>query len=271
MCLVIAHLGPIAVEENGSWLWVVAPLGATAWLYLRGMSRLPGTTAKGKRHVGAGCALALLLLIFAPPLERATEMLFSAHMVQHLVLIAPIPVLLIYGHVGRGLVMGLPDPLRRTSWRLRHRAGRALDRLTTLPAIAVFFALVIWGWHVPALYDAAVAHEPIHLLEHASMLAASFLFWDAVMDARRGFLGRSILVFGTAFQTGLLGAVLVFARSPLYESHLHQTFVSWSPLFDQQLAGLIMWVPMGGVFLSAVAVIFFQRLNEPESRLRVDV
>lgn len=267
----IAHLGPIAVEENVSWLLLVVPFCLAAALYATGISRLPGTTARTRRIAGAGGAFVLLFAVFAPPVDEVTDSLFSAHMVQHLILIVPVPLLLIYGHVGRALTMGLPSSVRRTTLGVRHWAGRTLDQIATLPVVAVFFALVIWAWHVPALYDAAVANESIHFLEHLSMVVAALLFWGTLTDPRRGFLSRSILVFVTAFHTGLLGAALVFARSPLYGSHLDQTLVSWSPLFDQQLAGLIMWIPMGGVFLSTLAVIFFHRLSQPEPRVSVDV
>jgi putative membrane protein len=268
---VIAHIGPVPIEENVSWLLLVASLCLTAALYARGISRLPGTKARQRRIVGAFGALALLFIVFAPPLERVTDSLFSAHMVQHLILLVPVPLLLIYGHVGRALVMGLPLSARRVSLHSRHWLTRTLDQLASVPVVTVFFAIVLWAWHVPALYDAAVANETVHFLEHLSMVLAALLFWGTLTDPRRGFLTRSILVFVTAFHTGLLGAVLVFARSPLYRSHLDQTLVSWSPLFDQQLAGLIMWIPMGGVFLSTLAVIFFHRLNQSEPRVSVDV
>ena len=133
--------------------------------------------------------------------------------------------------------------------------------LNRTPVELVFFAIVLWTWHMPAVYETAIRLGAVHLVEHGTLLGAGLLFWGHVLDRRRGFLRRSMLVFVTAFHTGLLAAVLVFAPAPLYRVHLHQTLLPLSPLADQQLAGLIMWIPMGAVFLGTLAALLLEVLG----------
>ncbi|MGA7269532.1 MAG: cytochrome c oxidase assembly protein, partial [Acidimicrobiia bacterium] len=210
------------------------------------------------------------ITIFSPPAERAADALFSAHMVQHLALLVVVPLLFLYGHTGRCMMMGLPRSWRRVSIPPRRLGGRAMSLLNWMPVVTVTFAAVLWAWHVPALYDVAVRNDFVHLTEHAMFLSVALLFWGNVLDRRRGFLRRSMLVFATAFHTGLLGAILVFAPAPLYSVHLHQTLLSITPLTDQELAGLIMWIPMGAVFMGTLAGLMLRGLGQSEVRQALD-
>lgn len=266
----MAHIGPFPWEEltfsSLGWL-VPIPL---AWVYARGSARLPGAGNRGRRAVAFAGGVIVLMAVFSPPAERAAEALFSAHMVQHLALLVVVPPLLLYGHAGRCLMMGLPRSWRRVSFPPRRLGSRAMSLLNRLPVVTVAFALVLWAWHVPALYDGAVRHDFVHLTEHATFLSVALLFWGNVLDRRRGFLRRSMLVFATAFHTGLLAAILVFAPAPLYSVHLHQTLVSITPLTDQELAGLIMWIPLGAVFMATLAGLILRGLGRPEVRQALD-
>lgn len=241
-------------------------------LYLRGLVALPGLTRPGRRLAAFIGGVVLTMVIFAPTVETAADALFAVHMVQHMVLIVAVPVLFTYSHGFRYVMMGLPRRVRRVVHPIRRSVrkwGRWM-RWSALPAAAVVYAATLWAWHIPALYDTAVANTTVHLLEHASMLLAGLLLWGGVLDARRGFLPRSMLIFGTAFHSGLLGALLVLASEVLYRSHLSQSVVSITPLQDQQLAGLIMWVPMGGVFLVTLAILVIRVLDDPDRVLVSD-
>jgi putative membrane protein len=263
---VIAHVWIISAEEMlFSGLLITAPV-LGGWLYMRGLVALAGVTTPGRRFAAFACGVALLIVAFAPPVEAAADALFSVHMAQHLVVIVAVPVLLTYSHTLRYVMMGLPRGARRVLHPIRRNARR-WTRWLTLPAVAIIYAATLWAWHLPVLYDAAVGNELVHLLEHASLFLAGLLLWGGVIDSRRGFLPRSMLIFGTAFHSGLLGALLVLASEVLYRSHLNQTLASISPLQDQQLAGLIMWIPMGGVFLVTLAILVIRVLDGSEAGL----
>ncbi len=259
----IAHVGVFPAEEFLLWgLLVVGPI-LGGWLYVRGMSALPGAEHTGRRFAAFICGTVLLMIIFAPPVDEMVDSLFSIHMAQHMVLIVAVPILFTYARAFRFVMMGVPREARRLLYPLRRRS-RAWLGWSTLPVATALFAVALWMWHVPGLYDLAIENTMVHLLEHVTLLGAGFLMWAAVMDPRHGFLPRSMSIFGTAFQTGLLGALLVLTPEVLYRSHLDQTLVSISPLQDQQLAGLIMWIPMGGVFLATLASLIIRMLDSPD-------
>lgn len=180
----------------------------------------------------AGAVVALASLL--PPLHGWAAALFSAHMLQHLVLIfmaAPL------------IALGLP----------RRLPGNAV-------VIWIANAGAMWAWHLPVAYDAAVASRLLHGLEHISFLGTAVLFWGFVL--RRSDvspLTRVGLTFATALQSGALGALLAFASRPLYSSHLAST-ERWglTPHQDQQLAGALMWVPPGIVYLSVMLVLLYR-------------
>jgi cytochrome c oxidase assembly factor CtaG len=112
----------------------------------------------------------------------------------------------------------------------------------------------LWLWHMPNLYEAALRNDLTHAAEHTSFLGPALLFWGIVLaHGRRVHVGPALLlVFATMLQSGGLGALIVFAQTPLYASH-EAGAAAWglTPLQDQQLAGTIMWVPMGVVYLLA--------------------
>ncbi|MGD2059624.1 MAG: cytochrome c oxidase assembly protein [Acidimicrobiia bacterium] len=270
MHAVIAHVGAFPAEELLFWCLIVVGPVLGGGLYVRGMAVLPGAYHRGRRFVAFAGGMVLLMAIFAPPVDEMVDSLFSIHMAQHMVLIVAVPVLFTYSRAFRFMMMGVPRDTRRLLYPLRRRS-RAWLRWSTLPFATAVFAVALWIWHVPDLYDLAVENTMVHLVEHATLLGAGFLLWVGVMDPRRGFLPRSISVFGTAFHSGLLGALLVLAPEVLYRSHLNQTLVSISPLQDQQLAGLIMWIPMGGVFLATLAVMIIRILDGADPGVVADV
>jgi cytochrome c oxidase assembly factor CtaG len=125
----------------------------------------------------------------------------------------------------------------------------------------------LWIWHNPALFDAAVAADWLHWLEHALFFGTALLFWRAVIKAasgREAAAAALIACFMTLLQSGLLSALLSFARQALYRS---PTPLPWgmSPLEDQQLAGAIMSLPMCAIYLLAGLAMAFRLLTPPRS------
>jgi cytochrome c oxidase assembly factor CtaG len=165
--------------------------------------------------------------------------------------------LLVLGMPLAPMLWGLPATWRTGVGRtLQARSVRAVGEVLLAPLVVGMIGTVaLWLWHIPSLYEAALRHEAAHAAEHASFLGAALLFWGVVLPAghRRVRAGAALLlVFVMMVQSGALGALILFARSPLYAAH-EAGAVAWglTPLQDQQLAGTIMWVPTGAVYLLA--------------------
>jgi cytochrome c2 len=144
-------------------------------------------------------------------------------------------------------------------------------RAITAPFVAwLIHAIVLWGWHVPFLFQATLESEWVHALQHASFFGSALLFWWAVLHARERGLGYGAAVlymFTTALHTSLLGVLLTFTTKLWYPIYTGTT-ASWglTPLEDQQLGGLIMWIPAGVVYIVAGLALFAGWLRESESR-----
>lgn len=219
--------------------------------------------------------LALVVALISP-LDGLSAALFSAHMAQHMLLILIAAPLLVLGEPGTALLWALPLGGRRGvgHWWQRRRGLRAFwhgcSRLGAAWAIAV---ATLWAWHAPALYQAALRSEPVHVLEHASFLLTSGLFWWTLL--RRGAHGRVnygagiVAVFAMALQGGALGALMTFSTAPWYPAYAASAArYGLSPLDDQQLAGLIMWIPAGVAYLLAACALFVAWLNAVEAEDR---
>jgi putative membrane protein len=183
--------------------------------------------ARPRQAAFAG-AWGLLAVLYVSPICALTVALFSARVGHHVLLTMAVAPL---------LVLALP-----TGWGQTRRL---------LPALAVSTA-TLWFWHAPDVYAAAFSHPAIYWAMQMSLLATAAWLWLGIIRARSG--GAAALVaLGSATQMGLLGALLVFAPQPFYLPHLATTLAfGFSPLDDQQLAGLIMWVPANLPLLAAV-------------------
>ncbi len=187
----------------------------------------------------AGLALATLPLV--SPLDAAGDrFLISAHMLQHVLIGDAAPALLLLAVRGPLLAFVLPAPL-----------GRVLARVEALPAYGLyalaFWAVAMFAWHVPAVYDYALSHPAVHELEHASFLTAGLLVWTQLIDpARRRRLstGQRLAFAGALLVLGQLLADSLFLTGPLYPAYVDQPqrLLGLSPAADQQLAGLVMMV-----------------------------
>jgi cytochrome c oxidase assembly factor CtaG len=280
-----AHAG-LAPEPHDVWsAWALEPTvligtALAALLYRRGLRALwtRAGVGHGVARWQARCyyaGLVALLVALVSPLDAVADALFSAHMVQHLILIVVAAPLLAAGAPLLVYLWALPGGGRRAVRRAWSRAGRV--RKATRVLLGAFsawilHAVALWAWHVPALYDLAVANEWVHALEHTCFLVTGTLFWWVVLP-RGGALRRShgaamLYVFAFALQATLLGAFLTLSSRVLYHAHLHTT-AAWglTPLQDQQLAGVVMWVPCGVVYLAAMIGLFLLWMREAERRV----
>jgi putative membrane protein len=207
------------------------------------------------------------------PVHALGAVLFSGHMLQHELLIAAAAPLLVLGRPLVPVLWALPAEWRRTAgaWT-RVGAVRTTWRALTTPACAwLLHAIALWIWHLPAPYEAALASNALHTLQHASFLGTALLFWWALVHGRAMRMGHGtavVYVFTTALHTGGLGALLTFAPAA-WSGTYEGTTAAWglTPLEDQQLAGLIMWVPGSFPYLLAALALTVAWLRESERRV----
>jgi putative membrane protein len=267
-------------EAWPGWSWdplVVLPLTLAVLAYGRGLAALwraarPGS---GIRRWQAGAFAAgwlVLALALLSPLDALAEASFAMHMVQHQAIMLVAAPLLVLGAPLAAFLWALPPAWRRrvggiASLRPWRTAWRGLGRPATAWGL---YALALWAWHAPRLYDAALASYWLHALQHVTFLAAALLFWRAAFDGRAGLAGRGVAILGVALagiHSAILGALMTFAARPWYaHAAAPETALLLTPLQDQQLAGLIMWVPGGLVHLLAGAALAAMALRDAERR-----
>lgn len=254
------------------WNWepsILLSLILPAILYIAGVARLWRRAGVG-RGVSAWQAAAFaagILSVFvalASPLDLWSEQLFSAHMIQHLVLILIAGPCLVGCAFPVAALAALPEGWARAfgrAWSRSHRLRRGwawLDR----PFMGwLLFGGILWLWHLPVLYQAALRSELLHALEHLMFLASSMLYWWTLLRSRGGPVlrfGSAVLsLLTTGFHSGVLGALLAFSAHLWYPAY-SSSALAWSltPLEDQQIAGLVMWLP-GGIGYTLLATFFF--------------
>jgi putative membrane protein len=263
-----------------AWSWEPSVLAGTG-LLLAAYAVESWRTAPRERptrlHTAAffGALAALGLALLSPLDVLADRYLFSAHMLQHLLLVMAVPPLMLIGVPTRWLHGIRESPLAV--------AERALGQ--PLVALAAF-TLCLAVWHVPELYEAALANERLHVLEHLTFLATASMFWwpvvqPRVASAQLGYLGRMVYLFVAAVPSSALGALLTLAPTPLYPTYAVATDQgdalqlrallrgSWglTPLADQQLGGLLMWVPGGLVYLLAIWIISLRWMGTEQTSI----
>ena len=261
--------------------WAIDPLSVGLLVLLAGVYWRGSTLLARRRHypgehrrraAAFWSAWAALAIAFGPPLEPLTAVSFAAHMAQHELIMLIAAPLLVLARPSGVLLWGLPSGAAGLLASLaRARAMRACIEFfcTPLAAGLLHFA-VLWVWHMPAAFEAGLANEVVHWLQHVSFFVSAWVFWFAVLAAGRGGERRGaalISMLATVIHTGILGALLTFSPSVWYGSYRVGT--GWSgltPLEDQQLGGLIMWVPGGAVFLVAGVVLMGLWLKEAETR-----
>lgn len=276
--IVFAHVGePLRPHD----LWAAWPLEpvttvallASAWAYGLGLRRLwhAAGVGRGVRRWEARAFVAgwvVLALSLVSPLHALGGVLFAAHMTQHELLMVVAAPLLLLGRPVVPFLWALPPRGRRVVGDAASRPAIARGwRVLTNPVVAFgAHAVAVWVWHLPALYDATVTSELAHAAQHTSFIATALMFWWVVL--RRGGAPIALaILFGTTLHTGVLGALLALAPAPLYDSYLATTG-AWglTPLEDQQLGGLIMWVPGGAAYVIAALALVVRMLRDSETR-----
>ncbi|HVX39805.1 MAG TPA: cytochrome c oxidase assembly protein [Gemmatimonadaceae bacterium] len=257
------------------WAWepgVVLPLALTAAIYARGTRVLRRRTRRTPSAGALACfwsGLVIVALSLVSPLHEASEQLFSAHMIQHELLMTVGAPLLVLGRPGVVLLWGVPATARpRVARVLRAAPVRRAWRTLVRPLDAwLLHGVAIWAWHIPLLFQATLTSDTVHALQHLSFLGSALLFWWSLLFVqRREARGASIVyLFTTAVHTGVLGALMTFSRVVWYPAYGDRA-AAWglTPLADQQLAGLIMWIPASVAYLVAALLIVHLWLRESE-------
>jgi putative membrane protein len=260
----------LSASPDASWSFVpgaIVVVAALTVVYVRRWREVDASVARLASFLG-GMALALVALV--SPVDRLAEQLFFVHMVQHLLLIDLAPILVLLG-----LTKVLLRPATRRLMRLERAAGPLAHPVF---AIALYVA-VMWIWHIPAMYDAALEHPAIHVLEHLLFSLAGGLYWWHLLSPirsrkRLGGMGPVLYMVSTKVLVGLLGVGLAFAPHAIYDFYERQPgYWGLSPGTDQAIGGLIMATEQSIVMGVALAYLFVRALeesnrdNEREERL----
>jgi cytochrome c oxidase assembly factor CtaG len=253
--------------------WVTALLALALALYGVGFARLArrGEAGRSSRRIHAAAFAAgwlTLALVLVSPLDALSGALFSAHMVEHEAMMLVSAPLIVLGRPLGVMLWALPHQLRlRIGRALRSRIWTACWRRLASPMWAwSLHALALWAWHAPYLFEAAVAHPFVHTLQHSSFLLTALLFWRGIFGegATRRASGHAMLsLFTTMVHTGALGALIALAPGIWYPSYIEPTSaLGVDPLHDQQLGGLIMWIPGALAYLIGALVVAARWLRE---------
>ncbi len=285
--LVFAHgSGESAKRHNAhellrSWEFdplVVIGLTVSALLYWRGVAnlRVAMPNHRGIRNWEISCFVAgwfAIVVALVSPLHPWGRVLFSAHMTQHEVLMLVAAPLLVLGRPIVIFLKALPVGSARNLAQLGNSAGwQRIWRVVSNAFVAwLIHGIALWSWHIPAWFQATIDNNFVHALQHISFLFSALLFWWAVVHGRQKALGFGLAVlymFTTAMHSGLLGALLTFSRSVWYPAY-NETSQWWgmTALEDQQLGGLIMWVPAGAVYIIAGLALLAGWMREAEARV----
>jgi len=264
----MAHDGepPAPHDLAGAWPLepgVVVPLLAALVLYLLGVRRLRQRAGSGAFQGRVPLFVAgwvVLALALASPLHPLGSALFSAHMLQHELVMAVAAPLLVLGQPVAPVLFALPAAWRQPAgrWTVGRRM-RPVAELLSHPLVATLLhAAAVLAWHLPALYESTLRSEAAHAAQHASFLVTAIIFWWALLRGgarpRRG--AAVIALFVTTVYTGGLGALLTVSETPWYTAY-GDAAAAWglTPLEDQQLAGIIMWMPGAGPYLLAALML----------------
>jgi putative membrane protein len=272
VALILACL-PLDSAAHGEWtaesgealgwtLALVLLLAASAMLYALGVRRL-WRRAGARRGVRGAHALRFVLgwLVLAcallSPIDALADRSFALHMLQHELLMLVAAPLLVLARPVEAWTWALSARMRRRAADLAQRARRAWRAITSQPGAWSLHAGAVWIWHVPVLFMAAVAHPSLHVFQHACFLVSALLFWWSVFRSRAGLqsAGAMASLLTTMLHTSALGALLALAARPAYLAPGQSTILGLTALEDQQLGGLVMWVPGSLAYLVAALVI----------------
>ncbi|WP_265499737.1 cytochrome c oxidase assembly protein [Paracoccus beibuensis] len=252
--------------------WAIVPLVLGGAIYAAGLARLwrqggpgRGITRTRAALFAGGFLLAAVLLLSR--LSDLTKLLLTAHMIQHFALMLIAAPLMVLGRPGLAALWAAPQ-----SWRGRlARAGTALPwRGLAHPLGAwITYFVVLWGWHLPPLHQAALRSDAIHAVQHFCFLGAAMLFWHAVLERPRAESrgGAFIAVFATAVQSCALAALLTTSQVLWYPAYGGGAW-GLDRMQDQQLGGLIMWVPCCAIFIGTAVALMARLLSDSDRRMQ---
>ena len=258
----LAHAGHAA--EGPGWFedpWATAMLAVSGGLYAVGTVRLWGRAGAGRgiARWRAACFAAgwlSLALTLCSPVAGWSERLFVAHMTEHELMMTLAAPLMVIGRPLIGMLWAFPR-------RGRHAvaaffgAGPLLwlwNALTEPLTATVLHGAALWAWHAPSLFALALENPFWHAVQHLSFFGTAVMFWWALAKSRA--YGAAVFwLFATSLHSGFLGILIALARAPWYPGQGEASVqFGLSPLEDQQLAGLVMWVPAGVVYAGAALV-----------------
>lgn len=263
----------LSTWSNDRASWALLALSAT--LYAVGVARLweGGKAGRGVSRPEVACfstGFAALFVALVSPIHPWGSELFSVHMLQHEILMLVAAPLLVLGRPVVVTLRGLPRGVAAALGRVMNfRVWRAARDGLEQPRVAwAVHGAALWVWHAPALFDAALHSEFVHFLQHASFFGTALLFWWALFNTHRSpaAYGAGVLyLFTTAVHSSILGALLTFAHTAWYAPY-NGTSAAWglSPIEDQQLGGLIMWIPAGLIYAGAGLIMIVSWLRESE-------
>jgi cytochrome c oxidase assembly factor CtaG len=257
----IARILPLAASPDAAWSFQPGALvlvAALTFLYVRRWREVGASPGRLTSFLGA---MALVLVALCSPIDRLAEQLFFVHMVQHLLLLDLVPILVMLS-----LTRVILRPLTRRLMRLERAAGPLAHPVFAIVA----YVSVMAFWHVPALYDAALEHPVLHVLEHVTFGLAGGLYWwfllSPIRSRRRlGGMGPVVYMLATKALVGLLGILLAFSPDALYDFYDRQPgYWGLSPGTDQAVGGLIMALEQSIVMGIALVFLFVRALGESE-------
>ncbi len=279
MLLVAAPASAHSGHDHGAgWTLgplVSAPLFILLLLYGLGAWRLWQRSERGRPALRRDLILFLLGWLslagaLMSPLHEAGETSFSMHMIEHEIIMLVSALLLAAARPGAALLWAFPAPARRAFGT----AGRwPLWRMLADPIVATAIqAAAIIAWHVPALFDRTLDSDVWHAAQHLSFVGSALLFWWAMLHGRTGPFVSAACLFVTSMIGGGLGALMSLSSSPWYSGYaaIGLTPAGLTPEQDQQLAGLIMWVPGGAWHLAAAIWFLCLGLRRMEERHALD-
>lgn len=262
-----AHASGSIRDVLGWYAVILTNLALISFFYLKGWRRTARREWQALLLFAGGIFSVLAALL--PPIDLLSEELLSIHMIQHMLLMMAAAPLFVFSYSDFFIRMGLSRSGRRLLWKAqRGLTGHGLNRFTRPLLIAVLYALVLWIWHLPLLYESALENRWIHNLQHLAFFIGSYFFWKVLL--RR--IGRPALnaaagiiyLFVTSLHSTALGVLMAISPRIWYPFYAHTTGAhGLTAIEDQQLAGYIMWMPAGFSYVLIAAWLTLRLVREP--------
>ncbi|MBI1211509.1 MAG: cytochrome c oxidase assembly protein [Alphaproteobacteria bacterium] len=276
-----AHDGEALTNDTALWTWplsadIIIPTALVLFVYIRGMiSRSAATSpTPAWRHGLFFAGVAAVFLALQSPIDPIAERLFFVHQIQHLLLRMIGPMLLALSWPQASLVAGLPRAIRRRilTPTVSNSPMQHVFSFIAHPVVATtIFIGSLYVWQYPAYHDVALLNEPIHYLMHVTMLFAGLVFWWRIFDQRPapkglGYGVRLMMLWLAILSNIALGSYTTLKTSVLYDAYdVFGRLFGYAPLTDEQIGGVIIWIPSSMMCLLAVLIVIYM-LGSHETR-----